>query len=318
MRTLLVAFAVILSVVPARAQMDLLDVQSQINGYSTRGYNLGGDEQNLYRSLAQGVGQAAPEARMYSYAGGGVNILVLGDGYRNEDYPRYQALAQRAANALFANQVVQEAQAGHKLKLWPYFVPSAEAGASTYYGQGTRNTALGATFRNHHQGDTTIWVNFQTAWSVAQRISSSFSYILVLVNAGQYAAMYWDYGVCIVSDFDRLTGVSNPVTFEDIVCHELLGHTVSGLWDEYVYNGKPNVPVTQSPNCDASGQSPKWYGMVGWQPYNWSYTAVGAYPGCAMSSYYRPTENSCKMNTWAQMPFCPVCKRQIQYVLSRY
>lgn len=319
MRTLLLALALALTALaPARAQVELLDVQSQIPGQPARGTNLSADERDLYRSLARGVGQAAPEARQYAYASSGVNILVLGDGYRQQDYAAYQALANRAAQALFANEVVQESQAAYKLRLWPYFVASAEAGASSYYKGAYRSTALGATYRDHHQGDTTIWINFQTAWSVARSISSSFNYILVLVNAGQYAAMYWDYGVCIVADFDRLTGVTNPVTFEDIVCHELLGHTVSGLWDEYVYNGKPNVPVTQSPNCDASGQYPKWYNLVGWQSYNWNWTYVGAYGGCAMPSYYRPTERTCKMNTWAQLPFCPVCKRQIQYVLSRY
>src|SRR5690606_15498475 len=141
-----------------------------------------------------------------------------------------------------------------------------DAGSSSYTKRQFRSTALGSTYYDRHQGDTTIWVNFQTAWNVARSIQGqSFSYILVLVNAGQYAAMYWDYGVCVIADFDRLTGVTNPVTFEDIVCHELLGHTISGLWDEYVYNGKPNVPVSQSPNCDQSGQSPKWYDLVGWQ-----------------------------------------------------
>jgi hypothetical protein len=315
--TRFVLLLVLLSPLPARA-LELLDVQSTLQGYNPRGHNLTADEQSLYRDLQRGVGQAAPEARTYGYASSGVNILVLGDGYRQEDIQRYQALANRAAQALFNNEVVAEAQAAYKLRLYPYFVASRDAGASSYTKNAYRSTALGATYYDRHGGDTTIWVNFQTAWAVARQISNSFQYILVLVNAGQYAAMYWDYGICIVADFDRLTGVTNPVTFEDIVCHELLGHTVSGLWDEYVYNGKPNVHVNQSPNCDASNQYPKWYNLVGWQSYNWNWTYVGAYQGCAMGSYFRPTDTDCKMNTWAQKPFCPVCKNQIRYALSRY
>lgn len=302
----------------AQRNMDLLDVQSRMQGTRVPG-GMGAPEAAVYNSLSGGVSNMGYEARTYAYASSGVNILVLGDGYTANDYGRYQALANRAAQALFANPVVQEAQATYKLRLWPYFVTSRDAGASSYSKQQFRSTALGATYYDRHQGDTTIWVNFQTAWNVARSIpGQSFSYILVLVNAGQYAAMYWDYGVCVIADFDRITGVTNPLTFEDIVCHELLGHTVSGLWDEYVYNGKPNVAVSSSPNCDQSGQYPKWYDLVGWQSHNWSWVYVGAYQGCAMSSYYRPTEQNCKMNTWAGNPFCPVCKRQIIRVLAQY
>lgn len=312
----------LLVAVPAFAQgnMNLLDVNSAMSG-NRQPAGMGAPEQAVYNSLSNGVAYTANNARTYAYASSGVNILVLGDGYQatQSDYARYQALATRAAHALFANNVVQEAQAAHKLRLWPYFVASQDAGSSSYSKRQFRNTALGSTYYDRHQGDTTIWVNFQTAWNVARSIQGqSFSYILVLVNAGQYAAMYWDYGVCVVADFDRLTGVTNPVTFEDIVCHELLGHTISGLWDEYVYNGKPNVPVAQSPNCDQSGQSPKWYDLVGWQNVNWQWVYTGAYPGCAMQSYYRPTDRNCKMNTWAQNPFCPVCRRQILRVLAQY
>lgn len=298
--------------------MNLLDVSSQMQGQSVP-TGMGAPEASVYNSLSTGVSNVANEARRYSYASSGINILVLGDGYTANDYGRYQALANRAAQALFANNVVQENQAAYKLRLWPYFVQSQEAGASSYSKQARRSTALGATYRDSYQGDTTIWVNFQTAWNVARSIQGqSFSYILVLVNASQYAAMYWDYGVCVIADFNRLTGVSNPVSFEDIVCHELLGHTISGLWDEYVYNGKPNVAVSQSPNCDQSGSSPKWYDLVGWQQQNYQWVYVGAYQGCAMSNYYRATSSNCKMNTWAQNPFCPVCRRQITNVLARY
>lgn len=319
--SLLFAFlALAVAAAPAWAQgnVDLLDVSSRMTN-AAQPSGMGAPEAQVYNSLSQGVGSMAYDARSYAYASSGVNILVLGDGYTANDYGRYQALAQRAAQALFANNVVQEAQAVYKLRLWPYFVQSAEAGSSSYSKQAFRNTALGSTYYDRYPGDTTIWVNFQTAWNVARSIpGQNFQYILVLVNAGQYAAMYWNYGVCVIADFDRLTGVSNPVTFEDIVCHELLGHTVSGLWDEYVYNGQPNVPVSQSPNCDQSNQYPKWYDLVGWQAQIWQWVYVGAYQGCAMPNYYRPTDKDCKMNTWAQNPFCPVCKRQIIRVLSQY
>src|SRR5581483_5474583 len=122
----------------------MLDVSSQLAGHAPIG--MGAPEAQVYDSLSQGVGSMSSQARAYGYASSGCNILVLGDGYTANDYARYQALAVRAAQGLYANETVQAAQATYKLRLWPYFVTSAQAGASSYTKQAYANTALGATY----------------------------------------------------------------------------------------------------------------------------------------------------------------------------
>ena len=314
MRTFFFVVSVALSVlaVSAAAQVNLLNVPGAASSGGTGSYDPAAPGQ-----LGSSYGQLSTYAR--SYAGGqAINVLVLGDGYTQSESSRFFQVANRAAQAIYANPVVRSANAYQKIRFWPYFIASATSGASSAR-KGTVSTALGATYADRYQGDTSIWVDFQKTWSIARSIQgANFQYVLVLVNCRQYAATQWSTGVCVISDFDRLVGVRNPVTFEDIVCHELLGHTIAGLWDEYVYGSVPSSNIGASPNCDQSAQYPKWYDLMGWQWADYAWAYVGAYAGCAHSSLYRPTYANCKMNTWASQPFCPVCRRQILAVLGEY
>jgi hypothetical protein len=306
----------------ARAQDDpfsLLSVRAPTAGTYTWPSGMTAGESSVASSLTGDFSSLTSSARRYTYGTSGINVLILGDGYTSAEYSRYSYLANRAAQAVYGDAVVREAGAVYKIRFYPYFLASAQSGASSPSLGHYRSTALGASYFNRYRGDTSIKVDFARTWAVARSVPNlPVNYVLVLVNAGQYAATHWASGICVVSDFERTPGNLNPATFEDIVRHEMLGHTIGGLWDEYVYNGQPSADVGKSPNCDASSQYPKWSDLIGWQWTGWQWTYVGAYKGCAQAYFYRPTSGECRMGVRAAQPFCAVCRRHVMGVFAWY
>ncbi len=98
-----------------------------------------------------------------------------------------------------------------------------------------------------------------------------------------------------------------------IFAHEA-GHSIGGLWDEYVYNNCNNRECTSkdflwrdistSPNCDVSNCT-KWEGISG----------TSCYAGCTASDWYKSVEYSLMRNL-SVADFGPVGKNHFLKVLT--
>lgn len=96
-------------------------------------------------------------------------------------------------------------------------------------------------------------------------------------------------------------GTSYNGTYAQQVASHEIGHSLIGLWDEYSYGYSGSG--ADGPNCSSDGTGGAWEQWLGTE-------GVDAYEVCSYTNYYRPTNNSCMMNS-LQDQYCPVCREQV-------
>lgn len=107
-----------------------------------------------------------------------------------------------------------------------------------------------------------------------------------IVQAVNDAGVPWDK-IEVIKNNPNFGGVScDPISVSyngslgpDVFVHEVGGHVIGNLNDEYIFNS------TQSPwvNCSPKNPNPAWQGIVGTADY---------YKGCDFSNYYAPSPAS--------------------------
>lgn len=133
--------------------------------------------------------------------------------------------------------------------------------------------------------------------------------ILVVVNDAEYGGSgSLDYTPCfdastIAVTYNDISGTYGANwTAKHVAVHET-GHSMAGLWDEYEYQQAGNYG--DGPNCVHDSTCALWSGTAG----------TGCFAGCSYDGMYRPTQNSCLMNTFdapGGFKFCPVCINHFQ------
>lgn len=114
--------------------------------------------------------------------------------------------------------------------------------------------------------------------------------VLVAVNSSKYGgAGGTTYGTSY-----------NGTYAQQVASHEI-GHSLIGLWDEYSYGYSGSG--ADGPNCSSDGTGGAWEQWL-------DVEGVDAYEVCSYTNYYRPTNNSCMMNS-LQDQYCPVCREQV-------
>lgn len=79
------------------------------------------------------------------------------------------------------------------------------------------------------------------------------------------------------------TGMATTVK-QGLFIHELAGHTLGGLMDEYSYG---TTGASYAPNCSDSSSCPAWNTITG----------LGCFSSCGFTNLYRATDNASVMNT---------------------
>ena len=264
------------------------------------------------------------------------NLVILGDGYRASEIPRYHADAQKFVDTLHATAPFDELWAG--VNIHQIDVTSTDSGAddpatcpdpSVPVGSGaTPNTFFDATFCSAGPGGVRLsrllTVDSPRAQEAASERVNEVHQVLVIVNSSKYGGSGGSVAVC-----------STEASAAEIAIHEM-GHSYFDLADEYGGNGAGSPagePLKANVTRDTKRATNKWRSLIaavtpmpsscgnGCADCTPPATApapgaVGAYEGAMYSDcgIYRSLPN-CKMRTLG-VPFCPVCAGVIRAALA--
>lgn len=244
-----------------------------------------------------------------------VNLVVVGDGFTEEDYGRngaFDVAAEKAISAFFSVEPFPTYR--EYFTVYKVVAYSEERGATvqrdfTYSSQRsqTKNTVFGSVLEGGTS--TGIYCDDETVFDYALKIPAiteeelTNTTIIVIINLDVYAGtaiLYLDgksIALCPMG--------SN--TFEEIVYHEAGGHGFGRLLDEYIYYTNQSYPATSSQELNQFRQGDVWsFGAnlsvtndresVHWKHYfeKSGYEMVGLYEGGGMygKGVWRPEENS--------------------------
>jgi hypothetical protein len=254
------------------------------------------------------------------------NLVILGDGYRESEIPRYHDDVQNFVDTLHATPPFDE--------LWPGInihridVTSTDSGAddpadcpdtSAPAGSGAApRTFFDAIFCSAGPGGARLarllTVDSPRAQEAASARVLEVHQALVIVNSGKYGGSGGPVAVC-----------STEATAAAIAIHEI-GHSSFDLADEYGGNGTGSPegePMKANVTRDIDRATNKWRALIDAATPIPSPPTVapppgkaGAYEGAMYSDFgiYRPLPD-CKMRTLAA-PFCPVCAGAIREKLA--
>jgi hypothetical protein len=264
------------------------------------------------------------------------NIVILGDGYRQNEISKYSNDVQDLINHLKNTRPFDELW--NAINIYRVDVTSTDSGADDPAACGgtgaTPATYFDASFCNSGIRRALV-VNNTTAITVANQQIPEWDVILVIVNSSIYGGTGGNVAVS-----------STAPNANEIIIHEL-GHSAFGLADEYeyyagcgsgetgqdVYTGseplQPNVtintdrnsnkwrhlihastPMPTTSNADCTQCDP--------QPSPVPQGTVGTFEGAYYHHFgaFRP-EFNCEMRS-LNNPFCAVCQQVIRYTLSPY
>ncbi|HEY7687764.1 MAG TPA: M64 family metallopeptidase [Dongiaceae bacterium] len=260
------------------------------------------------------------------------DLVILGDGYREPELPKYRADAQNFVDIFRATPPFNELFAA--INVHRVDVVSKESGADDPGCAGgpvrTAKTYFDATYCTLFGGqrlDRLLTVNTSRALSVASAQVPLRNQVLCIVNAAKYGGSGGTVATC-----------STHPDAAKIAIHEL-GHSAFGLADEYGGDGTATPPGEPSkPNVtrDANRATNKWRNLIAaTTPMPSSCSpgcagsacvppaappppgAVGAYEGGMYSNcnIYRPLPR-CYMRD--NSAFCPVCAGVIRRTLQPF
>jgi hypothetical protein len=263
------------------------------------------------------------------------NVVVLGDGFQESEFPKYATAAQRYVDRLFATPPFDELAS--VVNVHRVDVVSTDSGADDPVGCGgtgaTARTYFDATFCTSGIRRLLV-VDALTALTAAGDAVPQWNMALVIVNSEVYGGS--GGGVAVHS---LAAGA------EEIALHEM-GHTAFGLADEYEYWAGCGVDTDRDrhpgfepsePNVTTNADSAtlKWRDLVGPstpvpttenadctrcdpQPNPLPPGTVGVYEGARYyhCGAYRP-EFDCRMRALGH-PFCAVCQHRVRQTLEPY
>ncbi|RIJ46160.1 T9SS C-terminal target domain-containing protein [Maribellus luteus] len=215
-----------------------------------------------------------------------INIVILGDGYTQNQLGQFVKDASDGLEALFNEDPYSNYR--NYFNVFLIKVPSNESGAAddpdnlidNYYG---------STYNAYGIERLLVPIREFRVTNVLANNFPSYDQVLMIVNDARYGGSGgWISTSSIHSD-----------AFE-LIRHEL-GHSFAGLVDEYWAGNnyaREGINMTQETNVDFLRWK-NWYGDLG----------VGLYPHSESPTWYRPHQN-CKMR-YLGPAFCAVCKEGI-------
>jgi hypothetical protein len=238
-----------------------------------------------------------------------IDMVILGDGYRDVEQTTLHNDAVTLVNGLFAVTPYEEYRSLFNIYL--VHVISNESGADYATGRTAadlRDTALGAYFWCYDI-ERLLCVNSAAVYSAAAADVPQGELLIVLVNSTKYGGAGGDIAV-----------TSKDPSAVSIIQHEL-GHSIAGLADEYT-SPYPGYPPCGTPDCPepnativATRSGAKWGTWIDSSTpvptpqYSGYGGVVGVFEGARYQTtgVYRPWESGCEMRQ-LNSPFCAVCR----------
>ncbi len=229
-----------------------------------------------------------------------INLILLGDGYQQNELSDFSNHAKTFANKLFSESPYKEYK--NYFNVFAIKVPSNESGAS-HPGTATDVTEpahpisvvdnyFKSSFDSYGIHRLLVANNSIGITNVLANNFPSYDQVMILVNSPYYGGSGGQFSVA------SLDGSSNEIAF-----HEL-GHSFASLADEY-YAGDVYAREAINMTKETNPNTVKWTNWIG-------VNEIGIYQHCCSgnsSAWYRPHEN-CKMR-YLNFPFCSVCKEGI-------
>lgn len=227
-----------------------------------------------------------------------LNIVILGDGYKESELNQFILDAKSFANQLFSESPYLEYK--NYFNVYAIKVPSKESGAN-HPGTATDVTEpdipvkvvdnyFGSAFDAFGIHRLLVPTNYNAINSVMASNFPAYDQIIMLVNSPYYGG----------SGGGNLSTFSMHPSANQIGIHEL-GHSLGNLTDEY-YAGDQYAGESANMTQQTDPALVKWS--------NWmNFDNVGIYQHCCggnSAQWYRPHED-CKMRV-LNADFCPVCK----------
>lgn len=245
---------------------------------------------------------------------GGINIVVLGDGYNAEDI----------ANGIYLNDMKSQVERFFDIEPYTtyrkYFNVYTAFPLSTEQGIGTVNTIRYNKFNTTYTGGVGLKADYDDIFDYAlnaptvTRDNLAQTLIIIVPNSSEYGGItqMWEDGRAIA--FCPLSTDDYPFDSRGVIQHEAGGHGFGKLADEYIYHNA----FIDACHCSCCGhddavsyyQSLGWYDnislsnksqKVGWYHlvYDSRYSdIVDIYEGAYMHSrgVFRSEQNSCMNN----------------------
>ena len=227
-----------------------------------------------------------------------LNIVILGDGYKESELSKFILDAKGFANQLFSESPYSDYK--NYFNVYAIKVPSKESGANH---PGTAKDVtepdipvlvvdnyFGSAFDAYDIHRLLVPTNYIAINNVLANNFPAYDQVIMIVNSPYYGG----------SGGNNISTFSMHPAANEIGIHEL-GHSLGNLADEY-YAGDQyaNEAANMTQQTDP--------GAVKWS--NWiNYDNVGIYQHCCdgdSALWFRPHEN-CKMRV-LNANFCPVCK----------
>ena len=248
-----------------------------------------------------------------------VDIVIIPDGYTNEEMDKFKLDCDRFVGYLFGSTPFKENK--DKFNIWGIMAPSEDSGTDIPAKNIWVNTLVGTAF---YTFDLERYL--MTRANKALRTLASYApydQIYIIVNSSKYGAgsIYNLYSVC----------VSDSRYSDYIVVHEF-GHGFASLGDEYFTS---DVPYEDFYSTEVEPLDPNLTTLVNFEskwkdlveegtpistPNTEEYkNKVGAFEGGGFmeKGIFRPSED-CTMKSISVDNFCPVCKRAIQKMIDFY
>ncbi len=215
------------------------------------------------------------------------DLVILGDGYREQDAEKFATDAQRVADALLATEPYKTY--ADLVNVWSVYSASNLEGAGS---DGTgQDTFYGCFFGGMGIPRVILCDAMKVRRTVLDTVPNADA-TLVMVNDSRYGGM----------NTPHYAALSNGPDLPSVLVHEL-GHRLN-LGDEYTYTDYiPNRFNWANCADDAN--------MTQWEYWRQQDMSVGAFGGCGLERQYRPTERSCIMLSSSNREFCPVCRENL-------
>lgn len=181
-----------------------------------------------------------------------VDLAILGDGYREDEFEKFKSDAERAVHALFSVQPFNARM--RDFNVHTVFVQSRESGAADAYRGVRKQTTFGAAYGSGEAERTLAVRDQHLLYEAASAVP--YDFVLVLVNAQRYGGSAYFGGPAVVA--------ADSAAAKYLVLHEL-AHVIGGLAEEY-YIPMPDGPTFRGnvepwhPNVTISLNEVKWRG----------------------------------------------------------
>lgn len=218
-----------------------------------------------------------------------INIVILGDGYMENELPNFDKHAADFVNYMFTDRPFLEYKS--YFNAFSIRVPSNVSGAAMNP-QNLIDNYFGSTFGSGGIDRLLVPTRSSRIMNVLADNFPQYDQVIMLVNSTKYGG---SGGWVATSSVHQSAG--------EIVLHEI-GHSFAGLADEY-YAGDQYARERVNMTKETSPEKvvwKNWYGEGG----------VGIYQHCCGGNsalWYKPHEN-CKMRS-LNRDFCPVCLETI-------